>query len=78
MKTQKLEASQYLTSNYRSTVKQKQNKTRMILAQKYTHRQIEWNRKLRNKPKKVLPLDKDTKNIQWKKDLLFKKWYWEN
>ena len=41
---------------------------------------MEQNRKPRNKPTIIYQLifDKEGKDIQWEKDILFNKWCWEN
>ena len=52
----------------------------MALAQKQTHRSVEQNKKLTNKPNihSQLIYDKVGKNEQWRKHSLFHKWWWEN
>ena len=50
----------------------------VVLAQK-TYRPVEQNREPRNKPTiyNQLIFNKEGKNIQWRKDSLFCKWYLE-
>ena len=53
----------------------------MVLAQKWKHRPKEWDREPRNKPMHLWVdyyFEKEGKNIQWGKDRLFNKWWWEN
>ena len=50
----------------------------MVLAQKQIHRSVEQNREPGMNPHIYCQLIKGGKNIQWRKDSLFSKWYWEN
>ena len=57
------------------------NQNSMVLAQKQIYRSMEWTRE----PREINPhtydqliFDKGAKNLQWRKDSLFSKWYWES
>ena len=52
----------------------------MVLARKQTYRSMEQNTKPRNSPHLYSQLiyNKGGKSIQWGKDNLSNKWYWEN
>ena len=76
-KKMELEESTYLTSG--STTKPQLSDS-MVLAQRQKYRSMEQNRKPRDKSTHlwIHYFDKRDKNIQWRKDNLFNKWFWEN
>ena len=56
------------------------NQSSMVLAQKQKYRSMEEDRKPRSETTHLgqLNYDKGCKNIQWRKDSVLKKWWWEN
>ena len=56
------------------------NQNSRVLAQKQAHRSMEQDRKPRNKPAHLWSINLTSKEarIQWRKDGLFGKYFWEN
>ena len=74
-----LEESTCLTSV--STKKPHSHQDSMVLAQIQKHRSMEQSKKPRDLNPHTyghLIFDKEGKNIQWRKDNFFNKWYWKN
>ena len=70
-----LKQSYLLTSDYYHS-----NQCSVALVLKQTHRSLEQNRKPRNKPHTYdqFIYNRGSKDVQWRKNSLFSKWYWKN
>ena len=67
----------YLDPYLKITLQNYNTQCSRVLAPIQTHRLMKQNREPRNKPTHLWS-HKGVKNVQWRKDNLFFKWYWES
>ena len=68
------------SSEWENTLQSNSNQSGMVLTEKQKDRPEEKNQESKSKPMFIWANDfeKKVKNIQWRKESLFHKWFWEN